>query len=724
MSRELWRMFNPKTIVLIGASKKKGKVGQVVFENLKDFTGEIYGVNKELKQEEIWRFGEELGTEVKKVEDKLGNKGVGEISGKRIFPEISQLPESVDLAILAIPALGSLEVTEELGIRGVKNFVFYASGFKEIGLTGVNNEQKLLELSEKYKINILGPNCFGFINQKLNLNATFGKTPKYSGKIKFISQSGAIASSIIDFANLHNFGFDEFITLGNKSNLSECDILEYFLEKNENDFAVGMYLESIVDGDRFRNLCKELSNKNHPLFILKPGKNEGAIEAMKSHTGSIAGATDIFELAMKDCGVSICRNLEELFYLSNYYSWNNYQDFDRTVSVITNAGGPGVITADLIPENELELEKFSTEIQKELKDSLPPSASITNPIDLVGDAKTDRYQIAGEILLKSKSSHLLFILTPQTLTEVEETAKFIISLKKKTQKNILATFIGGEEIERVRGLFQENQIILFDFPEKALALAKNLSSRKLIEPASQKISSLIKNSIIENILSDFQNQNLNTLGNIEAEVILKQLGIQTPNSTYLDEGFDKKTKEEIKFPVILKISGEKILHKKDLGGIIKNINSRIELEEAILKIEKVKQELENKGHRNIRIQLQEQIEEGVEIILGIKKDPVFGPVLLFGAGGGLTELIADKNLSFLNISSKEIQKLIEGSKIYSKLEKEGQGISQLINLIEKFLALQDYLNQIKEIEINPIIINSKGVFAVDPKIILENLPKS
>jgi acetyltransferase len=697
MPKNLKNFFLPKSIALIGPSEEKGKVGAIIYQNiLNSYKGNIYPVNNSIKS----------------------------IFGQKCYSKISELPEIPDLVLVAVPAKISNNVLEEAIKFGVKNVVFYASGFKEIGISGNENEMKLVEILGNSETNLLGPNCFGFINFKNNLNATFGETPKYRGKIKFVSQSGAITSSIIDYANQKGFGFEEFITLGNKSNIDESDVLEYFLENSENEeFAIGMYLESIVDGKRFLNICSKLSPK-HPLFILKPGKSEAGNNAIKSHTGSIAGEDLVFDVAMKDSGIIRCQTLEELFFLSNYFSWNQKTNFNNLLSVITNAGGPGVIVSDIVEMNKLKYEDFDNSTAQKIKDALPTNSTNRNPLDVIGDANAERYEKIGKEIINSKSDHILFILTPQLATEVEKTAEKIVEIKKQTYKNILVSFVGGEKIKDARKIFQENQILEFDFPEKSIRFLNLLQSSNEIKPPNQivdGITSIAGASFqIEQILETCSKEKLPNLGNLEASNIISLLGLQTPKSFYYEE--DKQI-PKINFPVILKISANNLLHKDNIGGIIQNIGNTESLLQNTKKLVEIAQKLDKKIFQNIHIQVQEQVKPGIEVILGIKEDLVFGKILLFGLGGSLAEIVNDKNLAIFPITKQKIENLVfeslVGKLILKDKKPQFNTFENLVQEVEKFVQIEKYFNIISEVEINPLIINSDGIWAVDPKIILK-----
>ncbi len=698
----LSELLSPNTIAIIGASNNPQKIGGIVVKNIIDsgYKGKIYPVN--LKEATVQNL--------------------------TAYPNISSLPEIPDLAIFAIPSEILLPVLEEAGEKKIKNILIYTAGFKEAGEEGKLLESKLLSISEKYGFSLLGPNCLGFVNNSHDLNATFGKVSRQNGNLRILSQSGAIATSFFDWAEKNQIGLNQFITLGNKSVLNENQFLDFWQQnpiddqyKNSglsNNEPIGLYLESITEGKEFLEICKKITVKN-PIFIIKPGKSEGAATAMMSHTGSLAGSDSVLETALKESGVIRCDTLEEFFSVGKCLSWENAPK-GRNVAIISNAGGPAVISADAVETYGLKLSKLSEVSTNRLKELLPRMAGLHNPVDVLGDALADRYKIAlDEVLKEEDVDSALVILTPQIMTQIEDTAKIIGELSAKYQKPIVCSFIGGGQIEIGEKALNNFCIPNFAFPEQAIKTISKIvewSEYKLKETSESHKSSFIPRFSIS-AASKF------------VKSINKEPGLVNPqNTSYLLEiaqisepvsivTNDLKTAQnfalEAGFPVVLKVATKNLVHKSDSGGVVTNLNSSEEIAKAWQTM--------NSG--NVDILVQKQIEGGQELILGFKRDDIFGNTFFFGAGGKYVNLLNDKNLSLFPLTDEKLKTQITNSKIFPLLNgyrgTAKLDINKIISLSQKLGFLFENIEEIKEMEINPVIINEQGIYCADTKIILK-----
>lgn len=675
MPNDLFSFFNPKSIAIIGASREPKKVGNIVLDNIisSGFKGKIYPINP----------------------------NADSILNIKCFKSVNDLPEIPELVLISLPAEISLAVLEEVGAKGIKNVVIFASGFKEIGVAGLKFEEQLIQTINKYSLNILGPNCLGFVNNNCYLNATFGNSNNQPGKIKFISQSGAIAASIFDWSLKNKIGINEFITIGNKTNLSEIDILNYFLSQAENEgdssnFPIGMYLESITNGPDFINLCSKISKK-HPIFILKPGKTSEAALAMKSHTGSLAGEDDVLNSALQKAGVMRCDSLEEFFIAAKTFSLLPYVKSEN-VTIISNAGGPGVISTDSIIENNLKVSQ--------------------SPVDLLGDALANKYLESGaKFLLDKNTDSILFLLTPQTMTEIDKTAQAISAMAEKHKKVIVASFIGGEKVASGISILTSSKIPVFEFPEQAIFSLSLLDKFQRISTSQH--ASISEGNVfnysneVKDILNNLSSQ---TIDNISADRVISEIGIKVPKSIYYSNDEESLLfAKNLNFQIVLKISGDGILHKKDIGGVITEIQNETDFISALKSLKSKFPEAS--------IQIQEKVKSGIEIITGIKKDSVFGTILLFGIGGSFVEIINDKNIAILPTNKEEIKKILLNSKLNKILNKENINPENVLITLVNFVQFAALMDKIKEIEINPLIINSDGIWAVDTKIILPTINK-
>lgn len=691
MKRDLKQLFNPQSIAVIGASITPDKVGAIVFRNIivSGFKGRLYPVNPK-----------------------------SEFLGKiKCYPTVDQLPEVVDLAVIAIPAAVAMGVLEEIGIKGIKNVVIFSAGFKEIGEDGKLLENELIKICQKYEINLIGPNCLGFANNTLPVNITFSKPVTKSGQLRFISQSGALASSLFDWFETIDLGFSDFVTLGNKAVLNENDILEYWLESEESDVLrpIGIYLESISNGQALVQLAKRIS-KHDPIILLKPGRSEAGAVAMKSHTGSIAGEDKVMETAAKEAGIIRCDELEDFFDLSRAFAWTKAPNGPR-IAIISNAGGPAVLTTDAITKEGLELAKFDTETTKKLAECLPRTASFLNPVDILGDALADRFKQATEIVLQEDTvDAVLVILTPQLMTQIKQTAEMIGSLTKQFDKALFCSFVGGGYTAEGENILNKFKIPTFRFPERAVKTLAEMyrwqkwKSEMLKHPPTEKEKNE-KN--YEGI--DWQNP----------ETLMKAGSINIPESKQIKSVDEAKIFAEGNgWPVVMKVASPQILHKTEVGGVISDIDSEEKLVTAWEKLQIIIDKLKPTVEGEIGVQIQQEIRGGVEVIVGIKRDATFGPVLQIGAGGKLAELIMDRNLHLLPITKAETVELITQSKVYKLLNGFRGGavynLDELVDLIQKLSDLVATFPQITDIEINPVLVTPNKVWALDPKVIIKN----
>jgi len=689
-------LLNPKSVAVIGASNNTKKVGGIVTKNIiESYKGQIYPINQ--KEESI--------------------------QGLKNYKSLTELIEIPDLAILAIPAEKVLEVLPQVGDKGIKNLLIFSAGFKEAGDQGKQLEQKLLDLAGYYKFNILGPNCLGFVNNEISLNATFASSPKNRGNLNIFSQSGAIATSFFDWCSTNNLGFDNFVTLGNKSILNENHFLEYISQTKtyqetglSNLRPTGLYLESISSGIEFAKIAAKIS-KDNPVFILKPGKSPEASSAMQSHTGSLAGSDEVFEAALNESGVIRANTMQEFFNLAMALSWENVPQTSK-IAIISNAGGPGVISADAVSASNLQLATLSEQTQKILSEKLPRMAGLHNPIDVLGDALADRFGVALEaVLMESEVSAVVVILTPQLMTEIEKTAQTISDLSLIYQKPIYCSFIGGGEVNKGAKILNTAKIPNFAFPEEAINTMSQVYSwqhwrqKQATEEPNQTQATQFPSEINSLLAQETPN---NLLDPNPAQQIFNYLRLPIPDSVITKDPLGaEEFVNNIGWPVVLKIADPSKPHKSDSGGVITGISSFVELRQNWLKLS---------PNQDLPLQVQKQLKNDYEIILGFRRDPNFGNYIVIGLGGKLVNLTKDANLCLLPITKTKLEECLKNSPYY-KLFTGYRDFPQ-INFHEfakQVQVLSDFFTQfakITEMEINPIIVNSSGHFYSDIKIYL------
>lgn len=711
MAKDLSGLFSPKSVAIVGASSLPQKVGAIVLKNIVEsgFKGTIYPVNPNEQ----------------------------EVSGLKCYPTVDSLPEIPDLAVFAIPAAIVNGVLEEIGKKGIKNAVIFSAGFSEVGGEGEQLQKQLVEIANKYGINVLGPNCLGFANNNVPINVTFAEVVKNKGNLRIISQSGAIAASMFDWCQTTKSGFSDFITIGNKAVINENDILSYWATQEKPKFSesglsdvlpIGLYLESMANGSDFVKIAKEIS-KNTPIFALKPGKSKAAAAAMHSHTGAIAGEDSVLDVAFKQSGIIRCHDLGTFFNMALSLAWENVPGGPR-VAIISNAGGPAVLSTDSISEMGLEMAKFNEETQKKMAAFLPRMASFLNPVDVLGDALADRFGQATEAALQEPGvDAVVVILTPQLMTQIEKTAEIIGTLSAKYPQPVFCSFIGGSLAAEGGKKLNEYRIPAFPFPEIAInTISKmwqwkqwqNLHNENVVNEEKVLDQNI---DTVKNILFSAKNNGQKNLDNFGSNEVMGAAGIKTPATLVLEElQAGENFANENGWPVVLKISAPNLLHKADVGGVITNINNNDELKDAWEKLKTQIETLDVEAKKGARIQIQKQVESGVEVIVGVKRDTNFGPVLLFGAGGKYAEIFQDRNLCLLPINEHQSKVLVEGSKVFTLLKgfrgDAAYDLSKLQETIMRLGKLVENAPDIAEIEINPLIITHDEVWAVDAKTVL------
>ncbi|MCJ7817221.1 MAG: acetate--CoA ligase family protein, partial [Candidatus Thorarchaeota archaeon] len=548
-------LFNPRSIAVIGASTTRGKLGNDVIRNLIDsgYQGRVYPINP----------------------------ASGEILGLKAFRSVSDVPSDVDVAVIVIPAKFVLKTVEECGEKGVKALVIITAGFKESGKKGQEAEKKLAELAEKYEMVIQGPNCLGITNTSAPYNASFSAGTPGKGTIAFASQSGALMTGILDWSLMEKIGFSKFVSLGNKAHLDEADFIEAFGRDPDSTFIL-LYIESVVDGKKFMNACKKVIPYK-PIFIVKSGVSAAGARAASSHTGSLAGSDTAYDIAFKQSGVRRANDMASLFDVASVFDDMNLPSGKR-VAIITNAGGPGILTTDACELGGLEIAQFTSETTEYLKTNLPPAASVNNPIDALGTAQPEDYELCIEASLKDENvDSVLVLLTPQAMTKVTDTAKVIVDAHKKhPDKPLIAVFMGGNSMVYPRIVLTSGRIPVFDFPERAVHALSELykytvSRDRLKDEEIPKFKVDMKK--VETIITGVRKDRRRVLLGSEAHAIAEAYDIPVARIRLATNSEKAKSlAEELGYPIVLKIASPDIIHKSDIGGIKVGIKTPEEVE--------------------------------------------------------------------------------------------------------------------------------------------------
>ncbi len=712
--------FNPKSIAIIGASSTVGKVGNTVLNNIiaSGYNGEIYPINP---------------------------KG-GIILGLTAYESVLSVPDPIDVAIFVIPSKFVIPIAEECGKKGVRGLIVISAGFKEIGGEGIKREEELIKISQKYSMRILGPNCLGIIC--LNYNGSFAVDTPKKGHIAMISQSGAMLTGMMDYSMDQAFGFSVNVSLGNKADLGATDFIEY-LANDDNTKVILCYLESIKDGDRFLEVASKATRKK-PVVIIKSGVSEAGARAASSHTGALAGSDIAYDLAFEKCGVIRAKTIEDLFDFGETFLYQPIPK-ENSFAIITNAGGPGIVATDAFERENLKFAQFNEKMLHALRDNLPLEASIFNPVDIVGDAPPARYEFTIKTIFGLNSSKTdttteedqinsqgaLIIVTPQAQTKPTEVAKLIykISSEYLTDKPVVCSFIGGKSIAEGSKFLKDNHIPCYHFPDRAAHCLKTLIShheflqREPLEDLKIPVFNVDKGKVRE-LFQSVREDGRTVLLSHETSEIFDYYGIKSPKSKLartpreamlLQEEVAKKTGK-----TVMKIVSPQIIHKTDVGGIILNVITPQDAFEAYIQIIDSVKKYGSGLAKIYGVEIQEMIdfkaEEKVnELIIGMSRDPQFGPMLMIGSGGIYANFLKDVSFALAyKFTEEDAKKMLQNTKIYSLLEGvRGESRSDIDAIIDVLLRLSQLVNdfpEIVELDINPLLSFIKGYSAVDIKI--------
>lgn len=697
---EISSFSNPKSLAVIGASNTPGKIGHALLTNLikSGYKGKIFPINPKEK----------------------------EILGLPCFSSVKEVPGDVETAIFAIPAGKALNAAHECGEKGVKNLVVITAGFKEVGLKGAELEKEFLSVCRQYNMRMLGPNIVGFIDTHTPINASFLEGFPPRGEIAFISQSGAILASILDWSQTAGIGYSKIYSLGNKADLNEVDFIAEAAD-DPNTKVILCYIEDVSDGAEFLRVVPEVTRKK-PVIVLKTGTSESGARAVSSHTGALAGSDLTYNTVFKRCGVLRVYSMSEMFDLAMVFVNQSVPRGNR-LAIVTNAGGPGIIAADQAEAHGLQIAGFSRETIEELRSYLPAEAGIYNPVDVLGDAKVDRFKFALEKVLKDENvDSLALLVCPVAVTEPVEIAKALIEFKKDyPEKTFIAAYMGGPALAEGAKLLSTNGIPCFTMPESAITAIAGMSKyskvKELISVKEKADDFKPDQKTVKAIFSDVKKDNRLALLGSEAAEVAAAYGV-TVAPTALAQSPDEAVEiaENIGYPVVLKIASPKILHKTDVGGVIVGIQTPEEVKNAYVNITEV-------VHGYLPdvvpygIEVQKMVPKGIELIIGMTRDIQFGPLIGFGLGGIFVNLLKDVSFRLAQgLTGSEIAEMIAETKAYS-LMKGYRGykpadIEAVSDVIRRVAALVIDFPEIAELDINPVLAYEKGVAALDVKITL------
>ncbi len=650
------------------------------------------------------------------------------IQGIMAYPSIKKIPWQVDLAVIATPAHIVPQIVEECGESGVVGIIILSSGFRETGPAGRKLEEEILRIKDKYGMRIIGPNCLGVMRPSIKLNATFAKKMAKPGRIAFISQSGALCASVLDWASQANVGFSNIVSVGSMLDVDFADLIDYFGIDPETRSIV-LFIEAIKDARKFISAARRFASTK-PIIVIKAGKSPEGGRAVASHTGAIAGEDRIYDAAFRRAGIVRVEEITDLFNCSEILSMQRAPKGSRLI-IVTNAGGPGVIATDYLISKGGRLADLSAETTSALNRILPSYWSRSNPIDIGEDATVERFKEVLEICFKEPAADgFLVIYTPIGAAEPIETAEALIDASRETEKPILTCWLGGEDVEEARELLCRNGIPTYSTPEQAISTfmymyqySRNL--RLLYEtPEELPVDTPINRDVLEGIIRNAAREEREVLTEPESKRFLEAYGIPTVKA-HIAKTVDEALRiaSRIGYPVTLKILSPQITHKSECGGVALNLNTDLEVERAFKEIIKnVKGRFPSAIINGVTVQRMIQT-NGYELIIGSKRDPHFGSVIILGAGGVNVELYNDVAVEFPPLNQTLAKRMIEQTRIYRFLRgyrgRKPVNLKLLEEILVRFSQLIIDFPQIKEADINPLIIDEEKALALDARIIID-----
>ena len=709
-SQALDAIFAPKNVAVIGATESQGTVGRTLLWNLisNPFGGAVFPVNPKRPS----------------------------VLGVKAYPNIAAVPEKVDLAVISTPAKTVPGIIQECVEAGVKGAIIISAGFKETGPEGAELESQVMKHARSGNMRIIGPNCLGVMNPLSGLNATFASSMARSGSVGFISQSGALCTAVLDWSHKENVGFSAFVSIGSMLDVGWGDLI-YYLGDDPQTESIVIYMETIGDARAFLSAAREVA-LTKPIIVIKPGRTAGAAKAAASHTGSLTGSDEVLEVAFRRSGVLRVNSIAELFYMAEVLAKQPRPGGHR-LTILTNAGGPGVLATDALITNGGELTDLSSDTMESFNQLLPSAWSHNNPVDILGDASPERYAKALEIAANDPNSDgMMVILTPQAMTDPTETAEQLKPYAKSTGKPIIASWMGGADVEAGETILNRADIPTFPYPDTAARMFDYMAHY------ADNLRSLYETPMLETnngdtpdceragqIIQHARQSGRTILTEYESKQLLAAYCIPTVE-TRIAENADAAVKaaDEIGFPVVLKIHSETITHKTDVGGVQLNLADADAVRRAFHKIERSVAERvgeqDDQGNKNfLGVTVQPMVDmDGYELILGSSIDVQFGPVLLFGLGGSLVEVFKDRALALPPLNSTLARRMMERTKVFTALKgvrgRRPVDLDALEHLVVRFSQLVAEQLNIKELDINPLLASPERLLALDARVVLHD----
>lgn len=673
--------FKPKGVAVIGASRNPHKLGYGVVRNLKEYRyqGGIYPINK----------------------------SATEILGLPCYESVADVPDPVDLAIIIVPAPVVPTIIRQCGERGIKQAIVISGGFSETGEEGRKLEEELASVADKWDVNFIGPNCIGTIDTHTPVNTTFVTGMPESGEIGFCSQSGAMVASVIDWARGAGVGFSRIVSLGNQVDINETQMIEALHEDNQTQ-VITAYIEGVSNGKKFMKVAQKAA-KDKPVVALKGGRGESGARAVASHTGALAGSTEAYEAAFERSGVLQAQTMEEMFDWARALAWQPLPK-GKNVAVLTNAGGPAILAVDALEKIGLELAELTAETKNYLESRLPKAASVNNPVDVLAGSGPGTYAVALDALLTDETVDAVVVIqAPQDWFLPASLAEVVGEVAGTHQKPVIASIMGKASVDEALKILHKRKIPNVAFPERVASVLKAMVKRK-------EWLSLPQQTPVR--FTDFDEQKVQkSVSEKDWKLLLEEYGIAFPEEQ-LAQTKEKATEaaESIGYPVVLKLVSELVSHKTEVNGVKLDIRSN---SEVIRAWNEIKQSAESAGVDMKGVQIQKMLTGGQEVIIGLRLDPQFGPMVLFGTGGTDVELLQDVTSAIAPLNRLQAEKLVDATRAGIKLKgwrnQPPADRETVIKYLMRLSQLADDLPAIDELEINPLHVlpDGQGAYAVD-----------
>lgn len=693
--------FEPSSVAVIGASSNTTKLGYAVLKNLHDGgysqKGKIYPINP----------------------------GSEQILGYPAFASVLDVPEPIDLAVIVIPYPYVPAVLRLCGQKGIPAAIIISAGFREAGKEGLERELELIEIAREYNIRLVGPNCLGIIDTFTPLNASFAAGTPPSGPMAFMSQSGALGTAVLDIALSGQLGLSKFVSLGNKADVNEIDLLRAWAD-DENTSAILIYNEGIPNGAEFIEAARQVA-RHKPVVAIKSGVTQAGSRAVSSHTGSLAGSEQAYQAAFQQAGVIRADSMQDLFDMALALAYQPPLLADR-IAIITNAGGPGILATDALERAQLGLARFELETLHALEQYLPDAASAANPVDVLGDARADRYRFALETVAADPNvDGLLVVLTPQAMTEIEATADAVVELSRKIDKPILTCFMGEASLKKAIQTLVGHGVPNYPFPERAALAFRAMSAYREIKARPQPEFTQVKadTQAVRELFQRVKAEDRVSIGDFESREVLKVYGMQIPASEIAatpEEAIEIATR--IGFPVVLKIASPDILHKTDVGGVKVGLRSAEEVRDAFeLMVYRAERYVPDATIWGCLVQ-QMVPSGGLEVLVGMNRDPQFGPLVTFGLGGIYVETLKDVTFRVAPFSRQEAEQMLKEIRAHALLDGvRGQpeyDKEAIVDVLLRIGQLVQEFPEIAELDINPLMVypQNRGAIAIDMRLVL------